>query len=273
MKGLVLAIGVYNTMLWRSILATGAAGAAWTAGKRVWPSREVLALHIRRALAIAVTTLFFFWGLAKLPLAEAIALSFIAPLIALYMAAVVLGERIGRSAIWGSLAGMAGVAIIMAGKIGQTEWSPDAALGTGAILISAFFYAYNIVLARKQAQVAGALEIAFFQNLALAVTLGVAAPWLGQLLPQELWADAALATALNLAGLCLLTWAFARAEAQYLIPIEYTSFVWAILLGWAMFGETVGWPTVAGAVLIIAGCLVVATTKPKLAGPIEPAGV
>lgn len=273
MKGLVLAIGVYNTMLWRSMLATVAAGTVWSTGRRKLPNRPNLTLHGLRAVVIAATTLFFFWGLARLPLAEAIALSFIAPLIALYMAAVLLGERIGKSAIWGSVAGMAGVVVIMVGKAGHAEWSRDAVLGTGAILVSAIFYAYNLILARKQAQIASALEIAFFQNLALAITLALAAPWLGRLLPQDQWAHAALATALNLSGLVLLTWAYARAEAQYLIPIEYTAFVWAILLGWAVFGETVEWTTIAGAGMIIAGCLIVAMTKPKLAEPVEPAGV
>ena len=272
-KGLVLAIGVYNTILWRSLLATAVAGTAWMSRRQRWPGSPALRIHALRGVVIACVTLFFFWGIGRLPLAEAIALSFIAPLIALYMAAVLLGEKIGRSAIWGSLAGLAGVMMILAGKIGETELSRDVLLGSGAILISAVFYAYSIILARKQAQLAGALEIAFFQNLTLVMTLGLAAPWLGRILPADQWPEVALATSLSLAGLALLTWAFARAEAQYLIPVEYTAFVWAIILGWIIFGEAVEWPTVAGAGMIVAGCLIVAMTKPKLVESIEPAGV
>jgi S-adenosylmethionine uptake transporter len=260
-------------MLWRSIFAATVGTVWWTAGKRAWPERAVLALHIRRGMVIAVVTLFFFWGLGRLPIAEAIAISFIAPLIALYMAAVFLGERIGRSAIWGSLAGMVGVVIIVAGKFGETELSEDTMLGIGSILISAVFYAYNLILQRKQALVAGPREIAFFQNLALLAMLAIAAPWLAIILPVENVTDVAIATALNLTGLVILTWAFARAEAQYLIPMEYTGFVWAIVVGWVFFDESVGLTTVVGAVLIIAGCLIVALTKPKLSEPTEPAAV
>jgi len=273
MKGLVLAIGVYNTMLWRSLFATAVGAVWWGAGRRVWPERAVLALHIRRGMVIAVVTLFFFWGLGRLPIAEAIAISFIAPLIALYMAAVLLGERIGRSAIWGSLAGMGGVVIIVAGKFGDAALSEDAVLGIGSILISAVFYAYNLILQRRQAQVAGPREIALFQNVTLLATLAVAAPWLASALPPANWADIAIATALNLIGMIILTWAFARAEAQYLIPMEYTGFVWAILVGWIFFSESVGWTTVVGAGFIIAGCLVVALTKPRISEPIEAAAV
>lgn len=273
MKGLTIAVGVYNAVLWRSLIATAVSAPVWALGKQGWPKRTALALHIRRASVIACVTVLFFWGLARLPIAEAIALSFIAPLIALYMAAVLLGERIGKTAIWASLAGMAGVIVIVAGKVGQTELTHDTLFGVGSILLSTVFYAYNIILMRRQAQIATVREIMFFQNLALFITLAFAAPWLGEMLPREMWDDALLATALNLAGLVMLTWAYARAEAQYLVPIEYTSFVWAILLGWFIFDEEVGWSTVAGAGLIVAGCLVVALKKPKLSNPVEPARV
>ena len=66
-----------------------------------------------------------------------------------------------------------------------------------------------------------------------------------------------------------MSWSYARAEAQYLIPTEYSAFIWAIALGWYYFDETVGWTTVVGALLIIAGCLVAARANPKLAEPIE----
>ena len=58
----------------------------------------------------------FFWGLAYVPLAEAIGLSFIAPLIALYLAAVLLGERIGDKAVLASVIGFGGALVIVGGR-------------------------------------------------------------------------------------------------------------------------------------------------------------
>lgn len=269
MKVLVIAVGVYNTVLWRSLLATLVAGAVWSAGPRSPPTIRVLGLHALRAVIVGIVIICFFWGLARLPLAEAIGLSFIAPLFALFLAALLLGERIRRQAIWASMAGIAGVAIIMAGQFGRASYSQDALLGTAAVLVSTVFYAYNLVLARQQALLAKPIEIMFFQNLAIAIILGSAAPWLAVALPANLWLPLAGVTALSLTGQFLMSWSYARAEAQYLIPTEYSAFIWAVALGWLFFDEAATWTTLTGACLIVAGCLIAMRANPKLAEPIE----
>ncbi|RVC76330.1 MAG: DMT family transporter [Mesorhizobium sp.] len=271
MKTLVIAVGVYNTVLWRGLLATAVAGAAWSAGSRSLPTIAVLRLHALRAMIVGIVLISFFWGLGRLPLAEAVGLSFVAPLIALLLAALLLGERVRREAIWASIAGIAGVAIIVSGQFGQASYSQDALLGTAAVLVSTVFYGYNLILARQQALVAKPVEIMFFQSLAVAIILGLAAPWLAVALPANLWLPLAGVTALSLAGQFLMSWSYARAEAQYLIPTEYSAFIWAIAFGWFFFDEAVTWTTLAGACLIVAGCLIAARANPKLAEPIEAA--
>jgi S-adenosylmethionine uptake transporter len=271
MKTLVIAVGVYNTVLWRSMVATVVAGAAWSAGPRATPTFPVLRLHALRAAIVGIVLISFFWGLARLPLAEAIGLSYVAPLIALFLAALLLGERIRRQAVWASLAGIAGVAIIMAGQFGQASYSQDAMLGTAAVLVSTVFYGYNLILARQQAQLAKPIEIMLFQNLCVAIFLGLAAPWLAVALPSNLWLPLAGVTVLSLAGQFLMSWSYARAEAQYLIPTEYSAFIWAVALGWFFFDEEATWTTLTGACLIVAGCLIAARANPKLAEPIEAA--
>jgi S-adenosylmethionine uptake transporter len=241
MKSLVIALGVYNTVLWRSLLATLVAGAGWSAGPRSRPSIPVLRLHALRTVVIGITIVSFFWGLARLPLAEAIGLSFVAPLFALFLAALLLGEQIRRQAIWASLAGITGVVIIVAGQFGQPTYSQSSMLGTAVILLSTVFYGYNLVLARQQAQLAKPIEIMFFQNLGLLLMLGIGAPWLAVSLPANLWFPLAGVTALSLSGQFLMSWAYARAEAQYLIPTEYSALIWAIALGWFFFDEAVAW--------------------------------
>ncbi|MDX8470226.1 DMT family transporter [Mesorhizobium sp. VK23B] len=271
MKSLAIAIGVYNTLLWRSMVATLIAGAAWSAGPRSRPTVAVLRLHALRAAIVGVVLVSFFWGLARLPLAEAIGLSFVAPLFALFLAALLLGERIRRQAIWASIAGIAGVAIILSGQFGRESYSQDALLGTAAVLVSTVFYGYNLVLARQQALLAKPIEIMLFQNIFVGIILGCAAPWLAVALPSDLWLPLTGVAVLSLAGQFLMSWSYARAEAQYLIPTEYSAFIWAIALGWFFFGEEVSWTTLTGAGLIVAGCLIAARANPKLAEPIEAA--
>ena len=69
-----------------------AALVACTRGR--WPRREVLLLHLQRSTVATFMALTFFYALTKLPIAEAIAISFVAPLIALYLARIMLGETI-----------------------------------------------------------------------------------------------------------------------------------------------------------------------------------
>ena len=258
MKSLVLAAGVYNIVLWRSVLATLASAAGWAAQRPALPGVRALRLHVLRAVIVGIVLITFFWGLARLPLAEAIGLSFIAPLFALFLAALLLGERIRAQAVWAAALGFAGVAVIVAGQFGAARYSDETLLGTLSILVSTVFYGFNLILTRKQAQIAKPIEIMFFQNLALLVIMSLAAPWLASLLPRQYWLPLVGVTALSLTGQYLMSWSYARAEAQYLISTEYTAFVWAIALGWWFFGEQVSWETLAGAGLIIGSCWIAA---------------
>lgn len=258
MKSLVIAAGVYNVVLWRSLLAALASGAGWLASAPARPAPRALRLHALRAVVVGIVIITFFWGLARLPLAEAIGLSFIAPLFALFLAAMLLGERIRAQAIWAAVLGFAGVAVIVAGQFGTGSHTQDTLLGTLSILVSTLFYAINLILTRKQAQIASPIEIMFFQNLCLLLLMSLAAPWLAAMLPREYWLPLIGVTALSLSGQYMMSWAYARAEAQYLISTEYTAFIWAIALGWWFFGERVTWETLAGAGLIIASCWIVA---------------
>jgi S-adenosylmethionine uptake transporter len=54
----------------------------------------------------------------------------------------------------------------------------------------------------------------------------------------------------------LYGWAYARGEASYLAVTEYSAFLWASALGWLIFSERVSFYTLAGAVLIVGGCLI-----------------
>jgi S-adenosylmethionine uptake transporter len=269
MKTLVIAVGVYNVVLWRSFLATVVSGSIWFSGTGAWPKWSVFKLHILRSVIIAIVLLTFFWGLAKLPLADAIGLSFVAPLLALILAAIFLGERIRIQAIWATLAGVVGVAFIMGGQFEHVQYSPETMQGTLAVLLSTLFYAYNLILARKQAQLAKPTEIMFCQSMLLSIFFLLPAPWLAASLATEQWLPLVGVTALSLSGQFLMSWSYARAEAQYLIPTEYSAFVWAILFGWVFFDEGVVWTTLVGAVLIIVGCLIAARSNSKLSEPIE----
>lgn len=263
MKALVLAIGTYNALVWRMGAGAAISGALYAWKRPAWPSRAVLAVHVQRALVSAVMAVLFFWGLARVPIAQAVALTFIAPLIALFLAAFVLQEKIRRETILGSLLAFGGVLTIFAGQA-RVDMGPEAFWGAVAILCSACCYAWNIILMRRQSLVAGPVEISFFQSgLVLAVYL-VAAPWLIVVPPAGQVLPIVAAAAMAVASMMLLAWAYARAEASVLSASEYTAFIWGALFGWMVFGEVVSLFTVAGAVLIVAGCVVGLRRRPEV---------
>ena len=264
-KGASLHLGVYTALLLRNLIGLAMIAPVWLAGKRTLPSRAVLGWHALRSGVNCGMALFFFVGIVRLPIAEGIALSFVAPLIALYLAAVMLGETIRRRAVVASLLGLAGVAVIVADRLGPQDGGHDreALIGLAAILASAVLYAVNVVLQRKLALMAGPIEVALFQNLIISAMLLVVAPWFA-LMPT--WTEMGLITlgaALATSALALLAWSYARAEMQVLVPIEYTAFLWAALFGWLFFGEPVGMATLAGTMLIVLGCWIGTRNRPE----------
>ncbi|ATE67133.1 DMT family transporter [Rhizorhabdus dicambivorans] len=256
-KHLSLAIGTYNTLLWRSFAGIGVSAVPWLWSRPVRPSRPAMRLHIERGVVSAVMAMLFFWGLARTPMAQAIALTFIAPLIAQGLAVVLLKERMKRGALVGSALGFGGVLVILWGQA-SANMGPDAWWGAVAVLLSAMCYAYNIILMRRQAQIADPYEVAFFQSVIVALCLAFAMPWFAELPPARHVPMILLGALLATASLALLGWAYARAEASYLAPVEFTAFIWASLWGFLFFGEHVGLTTLLGATLIVAGCLIAA---------------
>lgn len=271
LKGLILAIGVYNTLLWRNLAGTVISGAIYLMRPHRPFTRVALKVHLLRAAVSTVMAVTFFWGLARIPMAQAVALTFIAPLLSLFLSAVLLDERIRRTTVVASSAAFAGVAVIVVGQW-RSELGPQALRGTIAVLASALLYAFNIVLMRRQALVAEPVEVAFSQSAIVALLLALGSPFLA--VPPSLHHAGPIVFAAVLAtlSLLLLAWAYARSDASHLSTSEYTAFVWAAALGWLFFDENVTVTTLAGAGLIVCGCLLASRVKPVVASEVEALG-
>lgn len=270
MKRASIASGVFPALLARSLLGAAVLWPVWRwrRGFAGWPARDLMRLHLLRGAVVAGMAGSYFWGIVRTPLAEGIAISFIAPLLALLLAAALLGEQLRRQAVLGSLVALAGVGVIAAGRMygadtgGSAESTREAAWGIAAILGSAVLYAWNLVLQRQQAQRAGPLEVALFQNLFIALAmiavvpaaLGLGAGWSELVVPaRAALSDIAWSALMASISVMLLAWAYARAEAQALVPLEYTAFPWSALFGWLWFAEPVTGASLGGLALILLG--------------------
>jgi len=254
MKAASIAVGAYAAMCWRGLAGAAMMFPLWLWRGQGWPAPAVLKVHVLRGVVASVMATLFFYGIVRLPLAEGIALSFIAPLIALYLAALLLGEKVRPAAIGGSVLALLGVAVIAGGKFDGPA-DAEAVKGLVATLVSAVLYAWNLVLQRQQALLARPEEVAFFQALVTFLFLGLGAWWFAPFPTGAVWWLLVASAALSAVSIMLLSWAYGRAEAQVLVPLEYTAFIWAAIVGWIAFAEPVTMPMLAGVALIVAGCL------------------
>lgn len=262
MKAQALAMGAYSATFWRAAMGAVFASALYLPNRPQLATGRVLRLHITRGVLTAFMMLFLFWSLTQLPLAQAIGLSFVAPIIALYLAAPMLGEKITRGAKLAAVLGFGGV-LVIAGE-DMFQMSDDSSLlGIAAVLVFAIMYALNIILQRKQALVARPTEIACYQNVIMTCVLALGVPFAVSL-PADViqWTAASAAGVLAVISLILMSIAYRRAEAQALVSVEYTAFIWAALFGWLFFAEPVSTGTLMGTALIVAGCII-STRKAK----------
>ena len=225
----------------------------------VRPSTAAVRAHALRSLAVALTATSFFYALATLQLAVAMALGFTAPIFIALFAALTLGERPGR-ATWVAIAiGFAGVLVVLSGELseaGRTTW-----LGVAAALFSAVAYAVVMVMLKNRAALDPVPTIVLLQNVLAGLFMTPAGLWAWSplSLTAALWL--ALIGVLGTVGHLAMAWAYGRAEASRLGVLEYTAFVWAALIGVVFFAEIPSPGTVAGACLIIAGALLVARRR------------
>jgi drug/metabolite transporter (DMT)-like permease len=224
-----------------------------------WPTREATLYNSIRAVLIVVTATSFFFALARLPLADAIALSFISPVLTALLGAMLLGERLDWRIAAALAAGFAGMLLIVSGQItGQMSGAghnPEVAIGAAAVLVSAVGYALNIVMLRHRATRDPLSQIVLFQNLGPALLLGPPLLWVWTPLTLGDTALFALLGTLGVAAHTMLAHAFARIEAARLAPVGYVTLVWGVLFGALLFAEVPGLATLAGASLIMLGTL------------------
>jgi drug/metabolite transporter (DMT)-like permease len=182
-----------------------------------------------------------FSALARLPLADATAISFASPLMTVALAAVILKERV-RVYRWSAVAvGFVGVIVMLLPHLdfGRYAGVATAAATAGAIfaVLSAFINAGTVIQTRRLTQTETTPSIVFYFSLICAIAGAVTLPfaWYPPT-PLEL---AGLITMGLLGGLAhiFLTESYRLATASLIAPFDYSSMLWALILGYWIFGE------------------------------------
>jgi drug/metabolite transporter (DMT)-like permease len=207
-------------------------------------------LHALRAVLLVLSASTFFYAFRYLPLADAYAIAYLAPLVSTLLAALVLKEPVPRGAGWAIGLGLAGVGVVLAPQLqGGALWA------YGICFIGVLAYSANGVTTRRMAGGESLLAMMLYPAIAmLAVTLPLM-PW-HWTAPSP--SDLAVLMAIGVmwpAGSLLVVAAMRRAAVARVAPVDYTSIVWVVLVDTLLFGLSPSLATLAGSGIIIVACL------------------
>lgn len=208
--------------------------------------------HLLRVCIVMVSNVTYFLGLAAMPLAEAVAIAFIAPIFITLLSIPVLGEKVGPRRWVAVGIGMAGVVVMM--RPGAGVVSPAALL----VLASALCYAGSQVMTRRMRDTESAMTLTFYVQVGFVAVSAAMGLWVGDghlsgaadpslafLFRGWIWPDLAdwpafLATGLAVgAGGLMIGQAYRLGEAALIAPFEYAGMPMAIFWGVTIFGQ---WP-------------------------------
>lgn len=225
-------------------------------------------LHALRGFLIAAATLCFFTSVTKLPVADAIAIFFVEPLLLTLLSPIFLGEKVGWRRLSAVATGFAGALIII--KPGAAMFGIYAVLPLAAALCFAFY----LILTRKLAMDTDPILIQFFTGVSglffLSVALLISAaiqwfpgvdaavPFMQTVWPtNSQWALLALLGTIGCLGHLAVVHAFRYVDASTLAPLQYFEIVGAALFGWLVFNDVPALNTWVGIGIIIGSGLYV----------------
>jgi drug/metabolite transporter (DMT)-like permease len=244
-----------------------AAAAIWNSAGRPTITGEMLRAHAFRGCLIVVVAGAFFYALSVLPLAEAITIAFVAPLLIPFFAWAVVGERPRPTSLAAGVIGFAGAIVAMQGAPPEIAQSREHTQGVIAVLVSAAAYAWAIALLRTRADKDGAPSVGLLQTAIPCLIVAGPAIALSPMPPLMDLPWFALMGTLGAGGWYMLIVAYGRAEAQRLAPLEFTALIWATAFGYFFFAEVPRPPVFAGAALIIGACLFAEWSERRFATP------
>lgn len=225
--------------------------------------------HLRRGVVGSIGMLCGFIALGSLPLPDAIAIGYAAPLVAVVLAAVLLKETV-RIYRWSAVAfGFIGVLIMLSPHLNlgtlTAVASGGAATGAAFALTGAFCSAWAMTEVRRLTRTETTGAIVFYFTL-LSSMLGLGSVVLGWVAPLSL-ADAGLMLLMGILGgigQILLTSSYRHGDASLVAPFEYSSMIWAVALGWFLFGDMPQQVVLTGAAVVIAAGIFVIWREKQL---------
>ncbi|MFO1158098.1 MAG: DMT family transporter [Reyranellaceae bacterium] len=211
-----------------------------------------IGLQAASSIMMLLSTLFFFFAVKNVPVAEAIAISFVAPLAVVFLAWPLLGERITVVRLGAVLLGFAGVLVVIRPGIAVFQWSSVLLVG------SALCYATYQIIIRRVAGTDHPATSIFYSVLLGTMLMSIAVPFVWKT-PASLvdWALLCSLGALGGLGHYCIARAMTYASANFLAPFNYTQMIGSVIVGYLMFSEVPDLFVWLGSALIVGAGLLV----------------
>ena len=216
-------------------------------------------LHLRRSAAGTASMFLNFAAVTRLPLADITAFSFVAPIFATVLAALLLHEQVGSHRAAAVVVGFGGVLLMAAphGLPGMTI-ATGSSLGATFAISGAMLSAFVVIFIRQMSATERSEAIVFYFMVVCAASGAVVMLWEhASLAPMTLfWLT--LTGVLGGIGQVCMTYSYRYAEPSLLASFDYTAMIWAVVLGYFVFAEVPEKIVLAGAgVVIMSGLYIV----------------
>lgn len=259
-------IHLVESLFWRQALVLPLL-AIWalTHGGLSMFATQRIGIHARRAMMGLTGMALNFGGMIFLPMAEATTINLSVPIICVFLAAALLGERVGWQR-WGAvIVGFVGVLVVLNPTTLLLQgFEGDHGLGTLIALGGAVMTALITIQVRDLGRTESAMSIVFWFSLISMLPLGLALPFV--MVPHSA-GEWGLLVGLGLLGAVVqlsLTGALRLAPVSVVTPMDYSSLLWSIACGWWFFGTLPADTTWIGAPLIVASGLFIAWREHRL---------
>ena len=228
----------------------------WRMG-RVGLKTTKISLHMWRLVLATLAQLGFFISVINLKLADATAIMFSKPLFTTVFAVIILSELVTARRWTATIIGFIGVIIMMRPGAGVID--PIVLIAVGAALT----FAVANILIRLMAPTEPPNRILFYYHVGGIALLILPAIWVWKTPSGIEWGLLALVGVLTTLGMICYVRAYSIGEANAIGPIEYIRLIYAGLLGYYLFGETIDLWTLVGGTIIVGSTLFIARDEAR----------
>ncbi len=214
-------------------------------------------IQVLRSFFLFLSTIFFFYAISIISLAEALTLAFISPIIATILSALILKENVGPRRWIAVLMGFIGVLFVI--RPGFNEIN----IATVAAVCAGICYAFYLISTRKLSFIDSPLMTLIFTGLSGAIVISLIVPFFWTSLSLSQWLLLISLASIGTLAHFLLILSLNYAEASKLAPLAYSEIIMNVIIGYYFFGDFPNKWIWIGLIIIIASGIYISLRENK----------